>query len=101
VTNIEVGLWMNLDIVAQKFFLFLATYVVYSVLLIALQLELPLRFTPTLHSLVFAAYSITEFIMTMLPIPLSHMPTASENLPNSILHTLYVFSSNIIKPSPT
>jgi hypothetical protein len=43
--NIEVGLWTNLDIVAQNFFLFLATYVVYSVLLIALQIELPLRFT--------------------------------------------------------
>ena len=80
-TNIEVGLWTNLDIVAQNFFLFLATYVVYSVPSIALQIELPLRFTPTLHSLTFAAYSITEFIMIMLPILLSPMPTASENLP--------------------
>ena len=76
-TNIEVGLWTNLDIVAQNF-LSLATYVVYSVLSIALQIELPLCFTPTLHFLTFAAYSTTELIMIMLPILLTPMPTAPE-----------------------
>jgi hypothetical protein len=69
---------VNLDIVAQNLFSFLATYVVYSVPSIALPIELPLRFSPTLHSLIFAAYSITEFIMDMLPILQNPMPTTSE-----------------------